>query len=336
MSIDPAPSKDKPVYLGLDIGGSFIKYGLINDRGQILFAARAVTDLTGGPQSLLRVLRLSITAMLAYCRAHKLFPRAIGFGSPGTVDAHRGIVTGESPNLRGWVKVKLADSFRKFGLPCAVDNDANCSAFAEYKFGAAVGAENVIAVTLGSGIGSGIVIDGRLFHGAFHAGAELGHVSIRADGPRCGCGNRGCLELYASANAILRRAQHLALFYPQSRLADIDFAANGDEPLAAVFRATKTGDRAAGELLTGVLDDLAVGLTGMINSFDPEVLVLGGGVIDAAPQLVQTITQKMKELIFKSSTRRLSIRRARLGNQAGFVGAAALGRELDARESGET
>ncbi len=319
---------EKPAYLGFDIGGSFVKYGIIDEGGSVVFSSRALTVLDRGAPSLLTVLKRAATQMIEYCSARNIHPRAIGIGSPGTVDARTGTVTGQSPHLPGWVDIELHTPFSPFGLPVAVDNDANCSAFAEFKFGAARGCRDAVAITLGTGIGSGIILGGKLFHGSHYAGAELGHVSIHADGPVCGCGNRGCLELYASAGAILSRAAKIARFYPGSPLAEIDFTARGDTPLAGVFKAARGGDKATIELLNAVAFDLAVGLAGMINAFDPEVLIIGGGVIDAEPGYVTTVARATAQLTFKSATRKLRIRRARLGNMAGFIGAAALGAEL--------
>jgi len=318
----------KTAALGFDIGGSFVKYGLIDEHGRVLFSSRTPTVLTRGASSLLGVLQRLAKESAHRCAARGLTLRAMGIGSPGTVDARTGIVTGQSPNLPGWVDVELRSPFARFGVPVAVDNDANCSAYAEYRFGAGKGFRDVIAITLGTGIGSGIVLDGELFHGSHYAGAELGHVSIHADGPRCGCGNRGCLELYASAPAILTQARQLAQSHPASALAKVRFNRGGDTPLAGVFRAARHGDKAAMHLLKQVADDLAVGLAGIVNAFDPQILVIGGGVADADPEFVTRVARRARRLTFQSWTRRLRIRRARLGNQAGFVGAAALGVRL--------
>ena len=317
-----------PAYLGFDIGGSFVKYGIVDHRGRVLFSSRTLTNLKHGPSSLLRVLQRAAAEMARHCTQHELTLRSIGVGSPGTVDARTGTVTGQSPNLPGWVDVELWTPFARHGVPVAIDNDANCCAYAEYKFGAGVGFQDLVAITLGTGIGSGIVLDGKLFHGSHHAGAELGHMSIHADGLRCGCGNYGCLELYASARAILRRAEQLAGFYPRSRLRKIDFAAKGDAPLAAVFRAARTKDPVATDLIENVADDLAVGLAGVLNALDPEILVIGGGMAEAAPEFVALVARRTARLTFPSRTRTLRITRAALGNQAGFIGAAALGARL--------
>lgn len=316
-----------PVYLGLDIGGSFVKYGVINSDGTVLFSSRTPTLLDGGPQKLIDILHRVILEMAEHSVSRGFRPRAIGIGSPGTVNPRSGKITGESPNLPGWVNVELRTPFAEFGLPIAVDNDANCSAYAEYTYGAASGSRHALVLTLGTGIGSGIIIDGRLFHGAHYTGAELGHISINSRGPSCGCGNRGCLELYASAGAILRRAARLADFYPQSALARIDFSTREDSSLAGVFNAARDDDPAAVELLETVADDLAVGLASIINAFDPEVLVVGGGAADAAPEFIADVFRRTKRLTFKNSAPKTKLAPAKLGNRAGFIGAAALGRD---------
>ena len=319
---------ENTVCLGLDIGGSFVKYGVIDREGSVLYSSRTATVLDNGAPGLVDILRNVISEMVDHCASRGFRPQAIGIGSPGTVDIRNARVTGESPNLPRWVDVELRAPFSGFGLPTAVDNDANCSAYAEFKFGAAVGTQTAIVITLGTGIGSGIIINRRLYHGSHYSGAELGHLSINSRGPRCGCGNRGCLETYASAGAILRRAARLADFYPHSSLAQIDFSAQGDAPLAAVFRAAQEEDVTTTELLDTVADDLAIGLAGIINAFDPEVLVLGGGVVDAAPEFIKAVTRKTKRYTFKTKAKRPRIVPAQLGNRAGFIGAAALGADL--------
>jgi len=319
---------ETPGYLGFDIGGSFVKYGIIDEHGEVLYSSRRPTVLDRGASSLLEVLKLAASEMIQHCAAHGISARAIGVGSPGTIDARSGEVTGQSPNLPGWVGVELITPFAEYNMPVAVDNDANCSAYAEFKYGAARGYKDVVAITLGTGIGSGIILDGKLFHGSHYAGAELGHLSIRSDGPTCGCGNRGCLELYASAAAILRRAADAARSHPDSALAGIDFSAEDDTPLAGVFDAAHKEDLQAMTVLDSVADDLAVGLAGILNAFDPEVLVIGGGAADAAPDYIKIVAEKTSRLTFVSSTRKLRIRAAQLGNKAGFIGAAALGAEL--------
>jgi len=322
-----------PVYLGLDIGGSFVKYGVVDADGGVLFSSRAATAQEGNPGSLLKILRTVTTEMVDHSLSRGFQPRAMGIGSPGTVNPRSGKVTGVSPNLPGWVNVELRTPFAEFGLPVAVDNDANCSAYAEFKYGAGVGIQNAIVITLGTGIGSGIVIDGRLYHGAHFSGAELGHTSINSRGPACGCGNRGCLETYASAGAILRRAARLAGFYPNSAMAQIDFSAPGDTPLAGVFRAARNKDLAAVELLSTIADDLAVGLANILNAFDPEILVLGGGIADAAPEFIADVIRRTRHLSFKTSAPKTKLAVAKLGNRAGFVGAAALAAELAGNNS---
>lgn len=314
--------------LGLDIGGSFVKYGAIDDDGSVLFSSRTPTVLDDGAPAFLDILRDVITEMVDHCYSRGFNPQAIGIGSPGTVNSRSAKVMGVSPNLPGWVDVELRTPFAGFGLPVAVDNDANCSAYAEFKFGAATGTQNAIVITLGTGIGSGIIIDGRLFHGSHFSGAELGHISINSHGPVCGCGNRGCLELYASAGAILQRASRLADFYPHSLLAKIDFSVRDDEPLAGVFRAAEEEDMTAIELLDTVTDDLAIGLAGIINAFDPEVVVLGGGMVDASAEFGEEVARKTKRLTFKSRAKKPRIVPAQLGNRAGFIGAAALAADL--------
>lgn len=329
---DRTAKSRNPVYLGLDIGGSFVKYGVIGPDGKVLFSSRTPTVLDGGPHVLIEVLHRVISEMVEHSVSRGLTPQAIGIGSPGTVNPQSGKITGESPNLPGWVDVELRAPFAEFGLPIAVDNDANCSAYAEFKYGAASGSRHAIVLTLGTGIGSGIIIDGRLFHGAHYTGAELGHISINSRGPACGCGNRGCLELYASAGAMLQRAARLADFYPLSALAHIDFLAGGDAPLAGIFAATRDSDLAAVELIETVADDLAVGLANIINAFDPEVLVLGGGVADAAPEFIAEVFRRTKRLTFKNSAPKTKLTPTKLGNRAGFIGAAALGKDAADRE----
>ncbi len=318
----------KAVYLGIDIGGSFVKYGAINGRGKVQFSSRTPTNWSGKPKEMVRALNHAVEDMVQECDKRQLAPHSLGIGTPGTVDTRSGRITGQSPNLPGWVGVNVRREITEVDVPIAVDNDANCTAYAEFAFGAAAGKRNAIALTIGTGIGAGIIIDSQLFHGTHDAGAELGHLSINAHGPRCQCGNRGCLELYVSATAMLRRAEKIASFYPHSPLAELDYRNGGDETLSGIFRAAQKDNTPAQELIEQIAEEFAVGLAGMVNAFDPEMIVLGGGVVDAAPQYVEKIAHHTMQHVFKAANRRLEIVPAKLGNDAGYIGAAALGKDF--------
>jgi glucokinase len=252
---------------------------------------------------------------------------AVGCGVPGLVDFDNGHVN-HITNVAGWGNVPLRDILAsKTGLPVLVDNDANCMAYAEFRHGAARGLRNVVALTLGTGIGGGLIIDGRPYRGSSGAGAEMGHVVIDGDGPPCNgnCPNRGCVEALASGTALAREGRTAAEREPDSALGRAR-AAGREIDGPEIVACARAGDQVAIDLLALVGRRLGVALSGLANTFDPDVIVLGGGVMDAGELLLGPARAELRRRALTPQNE-VPVRAAALGADAGMIGAAILARD---------
>ncbi|HEX6401307.1 MAG TPA: ROK family protein [Actinomycetota bacterium] len=251
----------------------------------------------------------------------------IGVGAAGLVDVHRGVIV-FSPNFI-WRDVALRGRLaERFGLPVTVDNDATAAAWAEVRLGAAVGARNVLLVTVGTGIGGGIVMDGSIVRGAHGFAGEIGHIVVEPGGPWCGCGNRGCWEQVASGQALEREGVRVLLEHPRSPLARL---AGGDPDRVTgelVVRAAAEGDEAAAGVVHDVGRRLGEGIAGLVNVLDPEVVVIGGGMAAVGAPLLGPMRESYLATVEGRSARPdVPIVPASLGNDAGAIGAGLLALE---------
>jgi glucokinase len=316
------------IHLGIDIGGTALKYGVIDSVGHILLSDRTPTRGPDGETGVIARIVECATKMMAWGENAGHSPVSVGIGAPGTISAHTGMVQPPTPSLTAIIDINLATEVTSAtGLPGIVDNDANCAAWGEYQFGAGRGIDNLICVTVGTGIGSGFIVDGKIFSGPSGSGAELGHVTIDYDGPECPCGNRGCLENYSSASAMLICANEEIANHPDDDLAKKAGLHDGSVTIADLFNTAQAGDLRAREIIAFAADRLARGIVNGINLFDPEAVVIGGGVADADNDgfWLGTVRDSIHRHAFSTEGRTLPIGRAALGNDAGFVGAAALG-----------
>jgi glucokinase len=311
-----------PLAIGVDIGGSKVAAGVVDDDGDVLESIRRVTP--GHDVDQTEAVIADVVNELA--ARHEV--SAVGIGAAGWIANDRATVL-FSPHL-AWRNEPLRDSLAEvIGVPVVVENDANAAAWAEYRFGAARDARVAVMVTLGTGIGGGLVVSGILYRGAFGLGCEYGHMSVVPDGRRCACGNRGCWEMYASGTALARDARELADISPVSahRLMQL---ANGDVtqltgPL--VTQAAREGDPAAVEIYTSMGRWLGRGLANLAAIIDPAVFVIGGGVSEAGDLLLLPARQAFGESLTGRGFRPAAdIRLAALGPDAGLVGAADLAR----------
>jgi glucokinase len=316
------------IYLGIDIGGTWIKYGAIDADGHILFSDRAPTRGAEGKEATLNGIVGCARALTDWAKRAGHTPMSIGIGSPGTINPVTKKVQPPTPNLTTIIGVNLAGLVQKDSeLPTAIDNDANCAAWAEHCYGAGRGIDNLICITIGSGIGSGFIVNGRIFSGTNGSGGELGHVTIDWRGPRCPCGNHGCLELHTSVNAIMRKARESAQAHPEGRLAQKE-RESGTLVLADLFEARRGGDPEAHRILVETSQQLALGILNAANLFDPEAVIIGGGAADADTDgwWLGNIADRVRSHAFSVEGKSLRIGKAALGNDAGFIGAAALGK----------
>lgn len=319
--------RPQPLTVGIDIGGTKVLAGVVDSTGRVLARERRST-----PGTSVRAVEDTIVELVKDFRAD-FDIAAVGVGAAGFVDVARADVL-FSPHL-AWRNEPLRNALMaRIRMPVVVDNDANAAALAETRFGAARGHRQVLCVTLGTGIGGALVIDGRVFRGANGMAGEFGHIQVVPGGHRCECGNRGCWEQYASGNALVRDARELVLTDSPvaSRLRD---AVEGDVSKltgALITEVARGGDPTSVELITDVGTWLGTGLAGMTAAFDPGCIVIGGGVAEAGELLLDPTRAAFSRTLTGRGFRvEPAISGAALGPDAGFVGAADMARSAGRR-----
>jgi glucokinase len=309
--------------LGIDIGGTNLVVGSVADDGCSLVALGSEpTQPELGATSVLD--RLVGLAERTIARTRREVPGAeilgVGVGAPGPLDTRSGIVL-LTPNL-GWVNMPLRQIIHdRLGLPAALDNDANCAVLGEWWVGAARGARHAIGITIGTGIGGGLILDGRLYHGASDVAGEIGHTTIDTEGRRCKCGNYGCLEAYASGPNIAMRAIEAVEAGAASTLSAL-VAANQPITAQTVYEAARQGDELALEVVNDTAKFLGVGIANLLNVFNPEVVVVCGGVTLAGDHLFVPLRREVARRAFKPAVQACRIVPGDLINTAGVYGAA--------------
>lgn len=308
--------------LGFDLGGTKFAFGIVREDGAVVASGRVDTLADQGPEQAVRRAIAGARELLASSgfRAESLL--GIGIASPGPLDTSRGCVDG-SPNLPGWTGFPIAGEIGKaFGLPARIDNDANAAAVGEFRFGAGKGFPNMVYVTISTGIGGGVMVDGRLMRGANGNAAELGHLTLDIKGPACPCGGQGCFEKYASGTAIAHRARAALAAGRASSMAA--FAGGPDKVTSHhVLQALAQGDVLAREIWDETLEYLGRGFAVIINTFNPDRIVVGGGVTAAGDVLFAPLRSKALGYAFPRLAAVCSIVPAGLGGDVGVVGAAA-------------
>jgi len=248
----------------------------------------------------------------------------IGIACAGGIDTPRGVVVTPSPNMPDWVDVPLADIVRKrFGVNVFLVNDASAAALGEHRYGAGKGVNNLVLFTLGTGIGGGIIVDGRLYLGAVGGAGELGHMTIDADGPLCGCGNTGCLEMLASGRAVERDAIARLRQRVKSSLSEMVKGKTEKITAEMVGTAARNSDPLALDVISRAAYHLGIGMVNAVNIFNPEMVILGGGMAELGDILIGPGRRMVKERAFSVSSQAVRIVTALLGNEAGVYGAAA-------------
>lgn len=313
-------------YLGIDLGGTNIAAGIVDEDLNILvkgsvptLAKRPIdevmTDMANLCKKLLEEKNLTVDD-IAYA----------GIASPGTCNSETGVV--EFSNNIVMYNYPIADVLsQKLGVKKVyIDNDANSAALAEALVGAAKGASSSVMITLGTGVGGGIVIDGKIYSGHNHAGAELGHIVIEKDGRPCTCGRKGCWETYSSATGLINMTREKMEEAKDSLMWELCGGLQSVSGKTA-FQAKRKGDKAGGEVVDMYIDYLGAGLTNIVNIFQPEIICIGGGICNEGEYLMAPLRKIVaKENFARNSAVQTEIRRASLGNDAGIIGAAALGR----------
>ncbi len=310
-------------YIGIDIGGTNIAAGLVDESGSIIAKLSSPTGAEKG-------LDFIVDEMAALCQ--RLMEKsglsrenigAVGIGLPGIVSPQEGIVY-FCPNLN-WRNIPLRDMFsQRINLPVHIGNDANVAAWAEYASGVFKGKDSCIFLTLGTGLGGGIILDGKMLTGSHNVGAEPGHMLLVAGGNPCNCGAKGCFERYASATALINMAKD-AISSGKASLILEKAGAIENVDAKCVIDSAKEGDKTALEVFEAYANYLALGIVSLINLFDPQVIALGGGVSNAGEFLLEAVRRHVKENVLFKNLPYADIVIATLGNDAGIIGAAMLG-----------
>ncbi len=314
-------------YLGIDLGGMSIKAGVCDVLGNILYKDTCVTVRDDDGDRIIKDMAELCLRVIAAAGLKVSDIEYAGIASPGSADSEKGVIIYAStlPFLNYPIAAKLSEltGIKKI----YIDNDANAAAKGEATYGAAKGYKNSLFITIGTGVGGGIIIDGKVYSGFNYSGAELGHIVIVKDGEECSCGRRGCLESYASATALIKQTKMKMIDHPESLLWDV---CNNDINKVngkTVFDAMEKGDKNACEVYDKYIEYVACGITNFINIFQPEVLSIGGGISKQGDKLIKPICDIVeKEQYSRFCDKKTIIKVAELGNDAGIIGAASLGK----------
>jgi glucokinase len=313
--------------VGVDLGGTNIAAGAMPTDGTREIAMRmAPTQAEQGSTAVVERIVMMIEDVIAQTRIETGAERSdflgVGIGAPGPLDRLRGMVI-VTPNL-GWRDFPLRDEVgSRVNLPATLDNDANCATLGEFWCGAARGGRHVMGLTIGTGIGGGLILDGKLYHGASDVAGEIGHTTIDATGRRCKCGNYGCLEAYASGPAIAERAREVLDVDGDSILLGLVDGDMSRITAQSVFEASKRGDLVALEVVRDTAHFLGVGISNLLNIFNPDTVVIAGGVTQAGEQLFEPLRAEVRRRAFKPAVDACRIVPGALPLSAGVVGAVA-------------
>lgn len=303
-------------YFGIDIGGTAVKLGIVDEAGRVLLKGEESVSFDGYQTPVLTTVRRAAKEFLTANSIPAKSLEGIGVSATGQIDSRTGIVAGTCGNFPNYIGSPIKAALEEdFGLPVTVANDANCMTLGEVWVGAAQGYTDVIGVTLGTGVGGGILTGGRLLEGAQGLGGELGHYRTHAlDGVDCTCGAKGCWERYAATTALVRAAKEKDPAWQDGR---------------AIFAAVKADNATALALLDAWTDEIAQGLAGMVHIFNPQLILIGGGVSAQQKLLVDPIAARVKASVMPAFAEGLEIRAAQLHNDAGMVGAVYYFRQMN-------
>lgn len=310
--------------IGIDVGGTNVKIALVDGEGKIIYSNSVPTYAQMGYEYTVNNIKQAIRDLMKETNTDAKEIEGIGFDFPGQVDYKTGVVK-LAPNIPGWINVPIAQMIEEeFNIPTRIDNDVRCAALGELKFGAGNGCENFVCITVGTGIGSGLVINGQLVRGAANAAGEIGHIKLQMNGgPICGCGDTGCLEAFASGPSIVAMAQEYLKGGKSTKFREMA-GADGEITPYIVAKAAEAGDPVAKRIFEIVGTYIGMGLVSVINLLNPEKVIIGGGVAAAGDLLLDPIRKTIKERAMVVAGNSVEIVPAELGNSAGVIGASML------------
>ena len=308
--------------LAIDLGGTKIFTAIISNKGQVLAREYHLTLADEEPQSVINRILSAIDHLLNQRNIDSSQLDSISIAAAGAIDFDKGLIT-SSPHLPGWHDVPLRDIVKeKYRVNTFLINDASAAALGEHHFGAGRGVNNLILLTVGTGIGGGIIINGRLYSGASGSAGEIGHTTIDVNGPRCSCGNTGCLEALVSGTAVAKEAIKRIGQGERSSLTEIVGGKIENITAEEVLTAARGGDSLASEVILKAATYLGVGLVNLVNIFNPEMIIIGGGMAKMGDLLLNPARQVVRERAFQLSAQAVQIVPAQLGDDAGVLGAA--------------
>ncbi len=312
-------------YIGIDLGGTNIVAAVVDENYNIITKASTKTNRPRPAEAIAD--DMAAMAIKAVKDANLAMEDIewVGVGTPGIANSATGVI--EYSNNLGFENTPMAKLIQKhIDKPVYIENDANAAAYGEFVAGAAKGAKNAVCITLGTGVGGGIIIDGKIYSGSNFAGAEIGHTVIGIDGPQCSCGRKGCFEAYSSATGLIRMTKEKMDQCPDSIMHKISEERGGKVSARTSFDAMRQGDAPAKEVVDFYIKALACGITNTINIFQPDILCIGGGVCNEGDALLLPVKELVaKEVYTRNSPKNTEIVIAKLGNDAGLIGAAFLG-----------
>lgn len=310
--------------IGFDLGGTNMGASIVSLDGKILYSNECPTLASESAENVIGRIKNLIANCFEKAKTENLEILSIGIGCPGIIDTDNGIVK-YSPNITNWSNVEISKILnQEFQVPVYVDNDVRVAALGEYFFGAGKGYKNILCITIGTGIGGGIILDGKIMRGSSQSMGEIGHITLKKDGPLCGCGNYGCLEALASSIAIIREAK--AVIENNGSEIMKNLLANTSELNAKlVTDAYHQGDKEAIRIINEVAEWVGIGLSSVINLINPEVIIIGGGVSMAGDILFNPIKKEIEKRALKIPRELVKIVPAQLGNDAGMIGSSTLG-----------
>lgn len=308
---------NKEIVLAVDLGGTNLRMAAIDSQGNILYRTKRETPRDGNADEIVKAIVESANICRDNCKDTAV--KAISIAVPGSVDVKEGTIT-KAPNLSALNNFKIVEAIEnKLSVKTILENDANAAAYGESRLGASKGSLNSIFVTLGTGIGGGIIVDGKILRGAHGMAGEVGHVGVESMGAPCGCGSRGCVEQYSSASAIVRMAKELTEKFPDSGLNN-----NAHIQAQDVFKAGMNGDKLALEVFDKMGFYLGIALTNLLNTLNPEIIVIGGGASAGWDLFAPCMLATIRERAFGGSSEQAKIVRCELKDDAGILGAAML------------
>lgn len=305
---------EQNTYLGIDIGGTAVKMGIVTETGEILCKSQYPVAFDHYETPILTTVLQSAELFLSEQNISPTSLSGIAVSATGQIDSHLGMVAGGGGNIRNWTGARIKEEFEsRYHLRTVVINDANCVALGEAWIGNAKDQKNALIFTIGTGLGGGIMVDGKILLGASGFAGELGHFSIHFEGRPCTCGNKGCFEQYASMTALIKQVKQ----YMEAHDIKVDGEVNG----LYIFEQIKAGNSWMAEIVDAWICDISHGITSLVHIFNPDVVLVGGGVSLQKELFVDKLEKKLQEKIMPNFRKQLKLLPAKLGNDAGMVGA---------------